>query len=372
MRLLYVSATYAPGAYSGSELSAHNLLRQLAISGRAEVRVLTDCRYTNGLEAERVFEGVVLRGVSHETRVTALQSEVDAFRPSAILTQLIWSDIALRVAVLRGVPSLLRVPSLPLGLDVSVGSSLHPTALIAPTEFTQQAVAASSARRPFVVRSAIDVTRALVGAGEWRPRFVTMFNPVDIKGGTVFHEIARRMPDRLFAAVSGWNVLRRADGGWDRALLRRAAESLGFPDEGWTPRDEDFSDVPNVTVLAPRDSVHEIYAMTRILLVPSQWAEVHGRVTVEASANGIPVVASAVGGLGQHVARAGIVVDRFADPDAWVAAIARLDDAATYADCAKRGRKVAAEYSLPGAIDQFCALLARVVAAPPGASLDAP
>lgn len=372
-RLLYVSGTYAPGALAGSELSAHTLLRELARRGRAEARVLTDRRYTDGVAGRSLYEGVELIGVEHGGRLEALRAEIGSFRPDALLTQLIWSDVALTVGREMGVRTIFRIPSLPVGLDLAPGSRFAPTALLAPTEYAQREVSASCGRRPFVVRSAIDVARAIPPTEMLRPRFLTMFNPIDLKGGETFREIALRMPEREFAAVPGWHSLRGPDGSFDRELFVRAAESNARTYDGYLPSDIDLSGVANVTLLAPREAVHEIFAVTWALLVPSLWAEVTGRVAVEAFANGIPVVASAVGGLADHVGRAGIVVDDYREPLAWVDAIRRLDEPATYAECAERGRRlVAEEFSLERAVADFEALLDQIAGLGPGETLDAP
>ena len=104
------------------------------------------------------------------------------------------------------------------------------------------------------------------------------------------------MPSRRFAVVPGWHSLRKANGDWDEDVLRRSLESQRASLD-WTPIDVNFLDLENVEILPPREKVSEIYAQTRILVVPSQWEETLARVSIEALANGIPVIGSAVGGL---------------------------------------------------------------------------
>ncbi|HZN10192.1 MAG TPA: condensation domain-containing protein, partial [Blastocatellia bacterium] len=115
------------------------------------------------------------------------------------------------------------------------------------------------------------------GAGPF-PRFgrfdegaVTLINPCAYKGISVFLGLARRMPEVEFAAVPSW---------------------------GTTGSDlEDLGRLPNVRVLKARDGIDEIFAQTRVLLMPSLWGEGFPLVPVEAMLRGIPVIASDSGGL---------------------------------------------------------------------------
>lgn len=107
--------------------------------------------------------------------------------------------------------------------------------------------------------------------GNLANRFVTLINPCAGKGQAIFMGLARRMPDVEFAAVPTW---------------------------GTTPTDlEELRSLPNITVLPPLEDVDQIYAQSRVVLVPSLWAEARSRVPLEAMARGIPVLASNVGGM---------------------------------------------------------------------------
>ena len=53
----------------------------------------------------------------------------------------------------------------------------------------------------------------------------------------------------------------------------------------------------NVTVLPPVDNIDDLMRQTRVLLVPSVWAEARSRIIVEAMARGVPVIASDIGGI---------------------------------------------------------------------------
>jgi len=338
MRILYACGTYAPGAFAGSELSAHELLRDLQTTGAAEVRVATDVRYSGGRPGRVEYEGLRVEGIRHAERHEALRALIADFRPDVVFTQLMWSDAAVAAARESGIPSVLRIPSPAPNLDLA--SATH---LVANSRFICDWVERTSGRACRFLFSTIDLTRVVADPATRDPRFITMFNPVRDKGGHVFRRVARALPEREFAVVPGWHSLRNPDGSWDRSVIQHSLDSQRAPDRDWLPKDVDFSRRPNVRVLPPRHAVAEIFAQTRILLVPSQYEDTLARVSIEAFANGIPVIGSEVGGLKYHLRVGGVVVADYRNADAWVAAIESLDDPGRYADAAARARRYIAE-----------------------------
>ena len=100
---------------------------------------------------------------------------------------------------------------------------------------------------------------------------VTMVNPCAYKGISILLGLADAMPQVPFLAVPTWG----ADPGEREQLARR----------------------PNITVVPPVDDIDEVLGRTGVLLMPSLWDETFGYTCVEAMLRGIPVLASAVGGL---------------------------------------------------------------------------
>jgi glycosyltransferase involved in cell wall biosynthesis len=136
---------------------------------------------------------------------------------------------------------------------------------------------------------------------------VTLVNLSRVKGADVFWRLARRFPDTPFLGVRG---------GYGEQLLERR---------------------PNVTVLGPQRDMRDVYARTRVLLMPSR-AETWGMVAVEAMASGIPVLARPTAGLRESLGRAGNYPTDDS-LDAWQDALARLLSQRGWAGAAARARR---------------------------------
>lgn len=356
MRLLYVSGTYAPKAWSGGELSAHTLLKTVSQLGLAEVVVFTDRRA--GVQAEtQEYEGVLIQSSPHPDRVQNLLKLIDRFSPDIIFTQPYWHDIALRIAKQRKIPSVFRLPNVPSYIDLSLSSEYSPALIIVQTTKAKEYVRDKFSREAHLLPAFIDLNRVKFKQRA-QQQYITMFNPVLEKGGAVFREIAREMKDRRFAFVPGWTSHRDAHGRFDKDVFQRSAESEGSSYDGQLPEEATLADLSNVTALAPRDDVGEIYAQTRILLAPSQWEEQFARVIYEACINGIPVLASSIAGILEHSSNCAMLVEDYTSPRAWMEHIRMLDDPLLYSDLAKRGKNwVEANYNLEQLAIEFMSIV---------------
>lgn len=188
------------------------------------------------------------------------------------------------------------------------------------------------------------VVRPPVWAAEYRTapgECVTLVNCTVSKGVGVLAELARRMPDRKFLAVRG-----------------------GYGEQH-------PPDLPNVTVLEHMDGRRmrdEVYARTRVLLMPSDY-ESWGRAGVEALASGIPVIAHPTEGLKESLGAAGLFRDR-GDVDAWQAAVEELDDPAVYRAAARRARARSKALDPAGDLAAWCDAVEEVCGAGTGARRD--
>jgi amino acid adenylation domain-containing protein len=109
--------------------------------------------------------------------------------------------------------------------------------------------------------------------------FVLLMNASPIKGLPIFLALARQLPEVRFATVAGYAT---------------AAEDLAA-----------LAALPNVTLLANRRDLDDVLRTTRLLLMPSLWAEGFGMAAVDAMLRGIPVLAADHGGLPEALMGAG-------------------------------------------------------------------
>lgn len=145
---------------------------------------------------------------------------------------------------------------------------------------------------------------------------ITLVNLTQAKGALTFYALAEREPDRSFLGVRG------AYGTQVEPPRRRRNVEL-------------IAHVPAASMRAL------VYARTRILLVPSSY-ESWGRVAIEASAAGIPVIAHPTPGLLESLGPDGLFADH-GKPGDYAKIIERLDDPGYYRERAEVGRARARE-----------------------------
>jgi glycosyltransferase involved in cell wall biosynthesis len=155
---------------------------------------------------------------------------------------------------------------------------------------------------------------------------ITLVNTNPDKGGGLFRDLAKRMPDREFLAVMG---------------------AYG--------EQTDYSGLSNVEVIE-HVSGHEmreaVYSRTKVLLMPSFY-ESWGRAGVEALASGIPVLAHPTPGLCESLAEGGIFLER-QDLDGWEAVLRKLEAPAEYRLASKRAKARSAELDPAADLAAWC------------------
>jgi len=140
---------------------------------------------------------------------------------------------------------------------------------------------------------------------------VTYINPNPSKGLDIALAMAKACPEIPFLFQESWPL---------------TPEQLA-------KLNEQIADLPNVTLQRSVADMRQIYKHTKILLVPSQWAEAYGRVASEVHISGIPVIASNIGGLPEAVGQGGVLLEPKGDVAPWVEAVKKLwSDDAYYQD----------------------------------------
>jgi glycosyltransferase involved in cell wall biosynthesis len=116
--------------------------------------------------------------------------------------------------------------------------------------------------------------------------------------------------------------------------------------------------IPNINYLSKQLDMRPIYSRTRVLMVPSQWEEAFGRVIPEAQVNGIPVLASRVGGIPEAVGEGGILVDDKENPEAWLRGLKLLE--ARYDEYSARARENAKRFSAEKAVIRLLEIIQSI------------
>jgi surfactin synthase thioesterase subunit/glycosyltransferase involved in cell wall biosynthesis len=301
MRILLAhNSTYYP-AHGGGDLSNRLLIEALAARGH---ECLVVCRTAaHGPEAHRellaelahrdvavtVEEPGIARFPLNDVEVhTATETpnlrdyfnrQIAAFQPEMILASTDDSaQVLLHAALNSGVPVVYLARAtiaLPFGPDCAFPSIAKTDALRRAAGVVGVSQYVADYIRQWSGIAAVALPISFMGRGpfanlgRFENEFVTLVNPCVVKGIDVFTGIADALPATRFAAVPTWGANER-----DFAKLRTR---------------------PNITVLPAEDDIDRILERTRVLLVPSVWAEARSRVVMEAMLRGVPVVASDTG-----------------------------------------------------------------------------
>ncbi|HYI92255.1 MAG TPA: thioesterase domain-containing protein [Bryobacteraceae bacterium] len=309
MRILLAhNSLYFP-SHGGGDKSNRLLMEALAARGH-DVRVITRVENYGDADHEKLLRQLGERGVSVDTSdpssVRMLLRGVDVrtltrnpqmrvffsrhiaeFNPDAIVTstddpgQLLF-DIAIRAPHARVVYLVRATIAVPFGPDSSMTSIAktenlrHADGVVGVSHYVANYVRQwSGIKAIHVPISLLEQVREYPNLGSFDNPYVSMVNPCAVKGIAIFLELADRLPAVQFAAVPTW---------------------------GATPEDlDELRRRPNITLLQPFDDIDDLLRMSKVMLVPSVWAEARSRIVLEAMSRGVPVVAADVGGLHEAV-----------------------------------------------------------------------
>jgi glycosyltransferase involved in cell wall biosynthesis len=198
-----------------------------------------------------------------------------------------------------GVPLLVQLMDVEFDAHGGPFEALREIACMANSRFTATKYRDAYGVNPTVIFPFIDPRKYQTSTTR---ETVTFINPHPQKGVHIALEMACQCAEIPFTFVEAWLLApdRRRD-------LLHALQSL-----------------PNVTFMPVQKDMRTVYGKCKVLLAPSVWQEAYGRVASEAQMSGIPVIASARGGLPEAVGPGGILVDPNAPITEWVAALRKL------------------------------------------------
>lgn len=315
MKILLSIHLYPPYHNAGGEMYVHNLAKYMVGKGH-QVRVLLHEAAHYGIKNVYVYEGV-------EVFPRGRNLEEHFFWADRIITHLGFTHWTVNVNTVFRRPLFFVVHNThyyPCASDPS-----NPVNIIYNC---QHAKALLGYPQPnIVIPPPVDFRKYDLGKETIDNKYITLINLNENKGGSILWEIARAMPDRQFLAVKG---------GYDPQIVK---------------------DLPNVTVMEHTPDIMQVYAQTRLLIMPSEY-ESWGMTATEAMCNGIPVICTPTFGLKENCGSAAQYVGKepvmtvddagaLAWPrvtgrdniQAWVKQIRKLDDKKYYLSRSKAARE---------------------------------
>ena len=300
MRILLAQNSLYYPAHGGGDKSNRLLMEALAARGH-ECRVVARISVFGAAEQEKFVaelrlrgqhfdpphdgvvrfdrKGVDVRVVTNTKLRPYFTEQFEEFRPDVTLASTddpaqLLLDVALRGRVIYLARATLAVP---FGPDSAFPSQAKTDRLRRVERVVGVSQYVADYFRRYAGIDAVHVPISLLEPEDWPDlgrfdnEFVTMGNPCAVKGIDIFLGLADAFPHIAFAAVPTWGTNER-----DRAAL--AART-------------------NVRVLDPVDCMDDLLRRTRVLLVPSLWAEARSRIVLEAMLRGVPVIAADIGGI---------------------------------------------------------------------------
>lgn len=314
MRVLFTSSlSYPPQDAGGSKASTHALCLHLKEGGH-EVALLCGLE-NNGwfglwtrlrrkisrrhnFPVDHLLHYPAYRGWSAADGMPEVSQR---FRPDIAVADAGLTMLLAKAIIKEGIPTVVCIRDVEFDRMGGLPFADPMLTYVANSDFT-----ASALRRQFGIDSI--VIPPLIYPEHYRVNsdrsHVLHINPHPVKGIDITLELARRRPDIPFVIIEAWILS-------DTLLNKYRGMASKLPNVIWKERTSDM---------------RKVYQHARIVLAPSQWDEAWGRIATEPHVSGIPVIASARGGLPESVGPGGLLVDPAAPIDAWLEALSALWD----------------------------------------------
>jgi glycosyltransferase involved in cell wall biosynthesis len=167
------------------------------------------------------------------------------------------------------------------------------------------------------------------------PEKILLINSDQQKGGRLFCEIAKRMPDQKFLCVGLGNEFNK-----ENIAINRTLRSL-----------------KNVEIIEHTDDMASIYGRSKIFLALSIIEETFSMTTLEAMSNGVVTIGSPAGNIPNIVSDPDMILS-LNNPDLWVDKINfLLSDEKSYNELSVRAKQIADKYDPEIDLNKFLQLV---------------
>lgn len=331
---VYISGLYMP-ASGGAEISIYTLIKELA-SNDYKFHVITKVSGQPSIKYDSADKNIIIYRLRDKNDIENTFINIcKSNKVAAIFTQNLWAESAIKLSRKYECPSFYFLRS-PFGeLDISETGEYYCDFVIANSVATREYIISKFKRLDTII------IPPLINPGDYivaqnSKEYITMINPIQMKGGDIFKQIAKNIPAKKFLAVKGWSHLMN-DKGWDKSLLADLSNGMGIS-ENPSFKITTFEDTNNVELIDSMEDMKSVYAKTRLLLVPSITPEGGPRVAVEAMINGIPVIGSDSGNMRRTIGTGGIIIDDIFNIGEWVAAILKFDIEPYYTQISRQAK----------------------------------
>jgi glycosyltransferase involved in cell wall biosynthesis len=238
--------------------------------------------------------------VRPEFLIYEIEQYIRSFNPEIIFTQLECSFEVIKLANKYHIPLILFIcdvqsDTIKLLSQITDWNQVYTVIL---SRFAEHKLSPYLQNEHIVIYPPLCLSKCYINNQKTCHKYITMANPVHEKGRQTIINIIKALPENQFLLVAGWTNI-----------------------EDLNP----FSKYPNVTIWPRQNDLRIIFQVTRLLLVPSVWEEAYGRIATEAQINGIPIIASNIGGLPEAVGEGGILIDNYLNVDDWIKSITLLE-----------------------------------------------